>query len=99
MLVRLHTADHIGPASPVQEEQGAPAPDHRARIMRFAMGEQEDSVALRFLHHRQGMCSALLYHSVSSHGCALTSSRSHLRGLFQIIRSLTGMPLGLRQAL
>jgi hypothetical protein len=61
MLGWLHTADHIGLASPVQEEQGAPAPGHRARIMRFAMGEQEKPVALRFLHHRQGMFSALLH--------------------------------------
>ena len=86
MLVRLHTADHIRLASPVQEEQGAPAPGHRARIMRFAMGEQEESLALLFLYYRQGMCSALLYHYVSSHSCALTPSRPHLRGAFEIIR-------------
>jgi hypothetical protein len=66
VLVRLHTADHIRLASPVQEEQGAPAPGHRAWIMWFAMGEQEDPVALVFPHHRQGMFSALLYHYVSS---------------------------------
>ena len=52
MLVWLHTADHIGLASPVQEAQGAPAPGHRARIMRFAMGEQEGSLALLFLYYR-----------------------------------------------
>ena len=67
MLVRLHTADHRRLASPVQEEQDAPAPGHWARIMRFAMGEQDDPVALRFPHHRQGMFSALLH----AHGCLL----------------------------
>jgi hypothetical protein len=52
MLGWLHTADHRRLASPVQEEQGAPAPGHRTRIMRFTMGEQEKPVALRFLHRR-----------------------------------------------
>jgi len=32
--------------------------------MWFAMGEQEDPVALRFPHRRQGMCSALLHSHV-----------------------------------
>jgi hypothetical protein len=52
MLVWLHTADHIGLASPMQEAQGAPTPGHRARIMRFAMGEQESPLALRCTHRR-----------------------------------------------
>ena len=67
MLVRLHTADHIRLASPVQKEQGAPAACHRAWIMRFAMGEQEESLALRFPYHRQGLFSVLLH----AHGCLL----------------------------
>jgi hypothetical protein len=67
MLVRLHTADHIRLASPVQKEQGTPAPVNWAWIMRFAMGEQEESLALLFLYYRQGLFSALLH----SHGCLL----------------------------
>src|SRR4029453_13281873 len=65
--MRLHTADHIRLASPVQEEQGTPAPGHRARIMRFAMGEQEEPLALRFPYDRQGVFSALLH----AHSCLL----------------------------
>jgi hypothetical protein len=52
VLVRLHTADHIRLASPVQKEQGAPAPGHRARIMRFAVCQQEEPLALRCTHRR-----------------------------------------------
>jgi hypothetical protein len=67
VLVRLQTADHIRLASPVQKEQGTPAPGHRARIVRFAMGEQEEPLALLFPYHRQGLFSAPLH----AHGCLL----------------------------
>jgi hypothetical protein len=67
VLVRLQTADHIRLPSPVQEEQGTPAPGHWARIMRFAMGEQEEPLALLCPYHRQRLFSALLH----SHGCLL----------------------------
>src|SRR4051794_23040020 len=61
VLVGLHTADHIGGASPVQEAEGAPAAGHRTCIMGFPVGEQEATIALRFVHHRRGVFSALLY--------------------------------------
>ena len=71
VLLRLHTADHIRRASPVQEAQGTRAAGDWARIMRFAVYEQEYPVALVFAHRRQGMFSALLQHPVSSSRCAL----------------------------
>ena len=101
MLVWLHTADHIRRASPVQEEQGARATGDRTRIMRFAMGDQEDPVTLVFAHHRQGIFSALPPHtgllpSLSSARrpgrmipiapVLLAPSRPDVRGAFQIIR-------------
>jgi hypothetical protein len=61
MLVWLHTADHIGGASPVQEAEGAPAAGDRTGILRFPVGEQEATIALRFVHHRRGLFSVLLY--------------------------------------
>jgi hypothetical protein len=60
MLGWLHTADHKGGASPVQEAEGAPAAGDRTGIMRFAMFQQEDPVAVRCADHRQRMFSALL---------------------------------------
>jgi hypothetical protein len=60
MLVWLHTADHKGGASPVQEAEGAPAAGDRTGILRFPVGEQEAPMALRFVHHRRGIFSALL---------------------------------------
>ena len=60
MLVWLHTADHKGGASPVQEEEGTPAAGDRTRILRFPVGEQETTMALRFMHHGRGIFSALL---------------------------------------
>ena len=48
----LQTADHIRLASPVQEEEGAPAPGNRTWIMRFAVFNQEDSITLLFVHRR-----------------------------------------------
>src|SRR6266702_579383 len=50
VLMRLQTADHRRRASPVQEEQGAAAPCDWARIMRFPVCEQVDTVALSFAH-------------------------------------------------
>ena len=52
VLMWLQTADHIGRPSPVQETEGAPAAGDRTRIMRFAVFNQEDSVALLFAHRR-----------------------------------------------
>ena len=60
MLVRLHTADHIRLASPVQEEQGARPSCHRARIVRFTVGKKHAPVALVRAHRRQGGVSPLL---------------------------------------
>lgn len=45
----------------MQEAEGAPAAGHRTGILRFAVGEQEAPIALRFVHHRRGIFSALLY--------------------------------------
>src|SRR5689334_13166185 len=67
MLGRLHTADHRRLAAPVQTEQGAPAPCHRARILRCARGEQEEPLALLCPYHRQRLFSALRH----SPGCLL----------------------------
>ena len=60
MLGWLHTADHKGGASPVQEAEGAPAAGDRTGSLRFPVGEQEEPVALRYADHRQRMFSALL---------------------------------------
>jgi hypothetical protein len=50
VLVRLQTADQIRLASLVQEEQGATASSDWTGIMRFAMGEEHDALALHFSH-------------------------------------------------
>jgi hypothetical protein len=55
MLGWLHTADHKGGASPVQEAEGAPAAGDRTGILRFPVGEQEAPIALRFVHPRRGI--------------------------------------------
>ena len=60
----LHTADHKGGASPVQEAEGASAAGDRTEILRFPVSEQEDPVAERCADHRQRVFSALL----SPHG-------------------------------
>jgi hypothetical protein len=60
VLIWLHTADHIRLPSPVQEAEGAPAAGDWTRIMRFPVGEQEDTVALLFAYHRRGVFSSLL---------------------------------------
>jgi hypothetical protein len=69
VLVRLQTADHRRLASPVQEEQGAAAPCDWARIMRFPVCEQVDTVALSFAHCRRRIFSVLLPHILSSMAC------------------------------
>jgi hypothetical protein len=65
MLLRLQTADHIRLPSPVQEEQGAPAACHRARIMRFPMGEEHHALALRFPNRGGRICSAMRWPHIS----------------------------------
>jgi hypothetical protein len=57
----LHTADHKGGASPVQEAEGASTAGDRTRILRFPVGEQDNTMALLFPHHRWRVFSALLY--------------------------------------
>ena len=59
MLVWLQTADHKRGASPVQEAEGAAAAGDRTGILRFPMGQQAAPIALRFVHHRRGIFSAL----------------------------------------
>jgi hypothetical protein len=66
VLMRLQTADHSGGASPVKEEEDAPTAGDRARIMRFAMREQEDAVPLLRAHDWQRIFSPLLE---ASHHC------------------------------
>ena len=44
----------------MQEAEGAPAAGDRTGILRFPVGEQEATSALRFVCHRQGIFSALL---------------------------------------
>ena len=41
----------------MQEAEGAPAPGDRTGILRFPVGEQEVTIALRFVHHRRGIFS------------------------------------------
>ena len=50
MFVGLQTAAHKGLPSPVEKEAGALAACARARIMRLPVGEQEDAVAVVFVH-------------------------------------------------
>ena len=45
----------------MQEAEGAPAAGDRTEILRFPVGEQEATIALRFAHRRRGVFSALLY--------------------------------------
>jgi hypothetical protein len=44
----------------MQEAEGAPAAGDRTGILRFLVGEQEATSALRFVRHRRGIFSALL---------------------------------------
>jgi len=71
----LQTADHIRLASPVQEEEGAPATGDRTWIMRLAVFNAEDRVALRFAHRRPTIFSALLPYLLPS-----IASRWHPHG-------------------
>ena len=61
MLLRLHTADHIRLASPVQEEQGAVAPCDRTRVMGFAMGDAYDALSVLFQYRGGRIFSAMLW--------------------------------------
>jgi len=80
VLLRLHTADHIRRASPVQEEQSAPTACDWARIMGFTVGKQEDAVTLLCTHHRQRIFSCMLHHNrLLSSLCDGLPSRSDAR--------------------
>ena len=61
MLGWLHTADHKGGASLVQEEESAPAAGDLTGILRLPVSEQDDPVAVRCADHRQRMFSVLLH--------------------------------------
>jgi hypothetical protein len=53
----------------VQEAEGAAAAGDRTGILRFPVGKQEAPLALRFVHHRRGIFSALPYtYCISSFG-------------------------------
>ena len=45
----------------MQEAESASTAGDRARILRFPVGEQENTMALLFPHHRQRVFSSLLY--------------------------------------
>ena len=83
----------------MEEEEDAPAAGDRTGILRFAMFQYADPVALRCADHRQRMFSALLYPHGASCPWAPTPSRPHVSDVFEIIRELAGMPLRLRQDL
>jgi hypothetical protein len=86
VLLWLHTADHIRLASPMREPQFPRTALHGTRIMRLAMFQEEDAVAVRCADDRQRVFSALLYpHGASCHW-ALTPSRPHVGRVFEIIR-------------
>ena len=97
MLLRLHTADHIRLASPMDKPQCPRTALHGTRIMRFAMCQQDAPVAVRGADPRQWIFSVLLHPHSASCPWAPTPSRPHVSGVFEIIRELTGMPLRLRQ--
>jgi|RhiMetdeSRZDD1v2_1073273.scaffolds.fasta_scaffold360276_2 hypothetical protein len=59
MLVGLQTAAQGRLPSPVQAEQGSPAPGDRTRIGRFPVGEQVEAVALCCAHRRRRLFSVL----------------------------------------
>ena len=96
MLLRLHTADHIRLTSPMDKPQFPRTALHGTRIMRFAMCQQEDPVAVRCTDHWQRMFSTLLHPHGASYPWAPTPSRPHVGGVFEIIRELAGMPLCIR---
>jgi hypothetical protein len=80
----------------VQEAEGAPAAGDRTGIMRFAMLQQEDPVAVYCADHRQRIFSVLLHPHGASCPWAPTPSRPHVGRVFEIIRELAGMPLRIR---
>jgi hypothetical protein len=61
VLLRLHTADQIRLASPMQEAQHAPAPDDRTWIMGFAIGNEHTTVSLLFKYRRGRNFSLMLW--------------------------------------
>ena len=75
MLLRLHTADHIRLASPMREPQFPRTALHGTRIMRLAMFQEEDAVAVRCADDRQRVFSALLYPHGASYGECLQAVR------------------------
>ena len=69
MLMRLHTADHIRLASPVQEAQGPPTPSDRTWIVRFPVDKQGETMPLHFAHCWRWIFSALLPHPLVAIAC------------------------------
>jgi hypothetical protein len=68
VLLRLHTADHIRLTSPMREPQFPRTALHGTRIMRLAMFQEEDAVAVHCADDRQRVFSALLDpHGASCH--------------------------------
>jgi hypothetical protein len=60
MLVWLQTAAQRRLPSPVQAEQGPPAPGDRTQIVRFSVGAQVEAVTLRCAHRQRRMFAVLL---------------------------------------
>jgi hypothetical protein len=60
VLLRLHTADHIRLASPVQKAQGATAPGDRTGIVGVAIGEEHNALALLCNNRRERIFSPML---------------------------------------
>jgi hypothetical protein len=61
VLLRLHTADHIRLTSPMREPQFPRATLHGTRIMRLAMFQEEDAVAVQGIDlNRDTLLSQLL---------------------------------------
>jgi hypothetical protein len=58
--LRLHTADHIRLASPVQEEQRATAPGDRTRIVGGTISEEHDALALLCADRGERIVSPML---------------------------------------
>jgi hypothetical protein len=89
VLVRLQTADHIRLASPVQEEQDAPAPDDGTRILGFAIGEEHNVLVLGFDNRGGRIFSALLW----PHNGLLSLCETHLESFLEYIPPLTHLCL------
>lgn len=69
---------------------------HGTRIMRLAMVQQEDPIAVHGADHWQRVLSALLHPHGASCRRAPTPSRPHVGRVFEIIRELAGMALRIR---